>query len=1082
MATAKQFLETLEIEKLVSNDVLDELYEAYRSSGNTMSAESMASRLVSQGDLTREKADALTGTSSESFIQVGADSLVGKIDKKKTEDPKDPFGDEGGEEGEGDPDAGRRKHVKKVHKNDFDSPLLLIGGGALALLVLGGAALAIMMNLQSGDQLIDSAKSAYSSGSYSQAREEYEQFVEDFTGHLRWSEARVSLGVVRLRQIVDTSGDWDRALTIAQEELPQIEDEEAFKQANGEFASLLPRIARGLAEAADKESANSDGGDKEKVDNLVARSNEALTLLSNTKYVPKSLRDDGDIAEIQELLTRVARRREAMADLNETLAALDAATSSGQTADAYSAHAGFLSRRPELRDDERLAERLAAAVEAERQTIRFVDDPAEAATAERPTAIQIALPLAGPTEVGQTDTAGLFTRQFSGVLYAVNAADGSLRWRRPVGERLDATPATPIDSDLLLLDHRHGELLRVRSTNGALVWRAPVEAPGADSALNQPVVAGDRVLVSSESGRLWAFDTASGARQGYAPFAQPLRAAPAVNEEKGRVYVAGEQSSLYTLDAESLECIAVRYTGHAKGALPVTPVSLAGWLLTLENVGESTSRINVYSTDEQGLVANQLGDWRLEGVASTPIETDGRKVLVATESGATYLFELVDGREGQPLSLTGSRTVEPGAPHRRRAVVVRGGVWIAGEGLRRTAASPADSQLVARDLADPFDEDLFTGSIERLGGAVMHSRVRAGLPGLAVAANDARSGELVWETVLGAPPAAPPKVARSVGVIATTVTGQTHQIGPQTLRAGLSGAPAAEPSRSQTFDGAAVLSDGRTVLTQTGQAQWVTNTLAPRAGSRTISLPGELACQPALMATALVTPLRVGQVHLLDPTGKQLATPFQPRVEVGEAIGWTEPAVAQVEGQRLVALSDGVSMLYCLALQRDGGPVLAEAGSVKLDAQPTTRAALTAGQAAIGLESGALAVAPVPSLSGAATIELDGPIVWGPYAAGESFLVMTEAGRLHAVTASAQPAIAWSADLSGNEPLGAPLVADGVATLATSSGVLLRYGLADGSPAAPLELGQALGSAPTAYGTRLLVSAADGTVLVIQQP
>ncbi|QDT69100.1 outer membrane biogenesis protein BamB [Planctomycetes bacterium MalM25] len=1081
MATAKQFLETLEIEKLVSNDVLDELYEAYRSSGNTMSAESMASRLVARGDLPREKADALVGTSSESFIQVGADSLVGKIDKKQDESPKNPFGDEE-EGGEGDSDAGRRKHVKKVHKNDFDSPLLLIGGGALALLVLGGAALALMMNLQSGDQLIDSAKSAYSSGSYSQAREEYEQFVEDFTGHLRWSEARVSLGVVRLRQVVETSRDWDRALTIAQEELPQIEDEEAFKEANGEFASLLPRIARGLAEAADKESAAEDGGDKQKVDGLVARSNEALTLLSNTKYVPKSLRDDGDIAEIQELLTRVARRREAMADLNETLAAIDTATSSGQTADAYAAHASFLSRRPELRDDERLAERLASAVEAERQTIRFVEDAEEASRDERPSAIQMALPLANPTQSGRADAPGLFTRQFGGVLYAINAADGALLWRRPVGERLDETPATPLGSDLLVLDHRHGELLRVRSADGKLVWRVAVEEPGAGSALNQPVVAGDRVLVASESGRLWSFDATSGARLGYAPFAQPLRSAPAVNQEKGRVYVAGAQSSLYTLDAVSLECVAVRYTGHAKGAIPVAPVSLAGWLLTLENIGESTSRINVYSTDEQGVIANQLGDWRLEGVASTPIEIDGRKALVATESGATYLFELVEGREGQPLSLTASRTPESGPPHRRRAAVVRGGVWIAGEGLRRTAASPAESLLVARDLANPFEQDLFTGSIARVGDAVLHSRVRSGLPGLAVAANNARSGELVWETVLGAPPVAPPKVARSIGVVATTATGQTHQIGQATLRAGLSAAPATEPTLAKAFDGAAVLSDGRTVLTQTGQSQWVTNSLAPRATSRSVRLPGELACPPAVMATALVAPLRVGQVHLLDPTGKQLATPFQPRVEVGEAIDWTEPGVAQVAGQRLVALSDGMSTFYCLALQREGGPALAEAGSIKLDAQPTTRAAIATGHAAIGLASGSLAVAPVPSLGETASVELGSPITWGPYAAGESFLVNTEDGRLHAVTSNATPTVAWSIDLGEAEPLGAPLVADGVATLATADGVLHRLGLGDGAAAEPIVLGQSLGSAPTAYGKRLLVSAADGSVLVIQQP
>ena len=45
----------------------------------------------------------------------------------------------------------------------------------------------------------------------------------------------MKLAVVRLRQLTETSRDWDGALTIAQQELPKVEDEPAFIEHRGEF-------------------------------------------------------------------------------------------------------------------------------------------------------------------------------------------------------------------------------------------------------------------------------------------------------------------------------------------------------------------------------------------------------------------------------------------------------------------------------------------------------------------------------------------------------------------------------------------------------------------------------------------------------------------------------------------------------------------------------------------------------------------------------------------------------------------------------------------------------------------------------
>lgn len=1078
MATAKQFLEAIELQKLVSPDVLDELYEEYRASGGAITAEALAKNLQSRGLITDGKAATLLQASSESFIQVGS-GILNPV-KPKPVAPDDPFDDDAGsKKGRGGVKveaAGRRKHVKKAHKNDFDSPLLLLGGGALALLVLGGIALTVVMNLQSGDELLRSAQAAYDSGSYAQARDEYKQFVEDFEGNAKWSEARVKLSIVQLRQLTETSSDWPAALKTAQEELPQIEDEPAFSESRGEFTSILPRIARGLAESADRASSGADF-DNAKVEGLVNQVTEALKLVNNTKYVPKSLRDEREVAAINDLLDRVARRREALDDLGKTLATIESATSSGDIEAAYKARTEFVNRRPELREDPRLAEKLATAVEAERIQVKFTPDPAESATTEADSPVALALPLVNPRRAGTASADGVFTATFRGVSYAVNAADGALAWRRPVGLRLAETNPVPVGEDLVLIDHRQGELVRVNASTGALVWRTPIEGP--EAPLFEPVVAGERVLVASESCRLWSFDAATGARVGSTLFAQPLRCAPAVDTEGGKVYVVGQQSSLYTLEGPSLECISVRYTGHAPGTIIVPPLAIGGRVAIIENTGAETSRLSVFATEDSGAVGAQIGEWRLEGIVSTPAVVTGRRFLVTTESGAVYLFEVTAAKEGAPLTLIASQAAQPGPKRRHSVVEARGEVWIAGEGLRRTVASLADSRLTQRELPDACTGDLFVGPIAKNGEAVLHARVRKGIPGLTVAASDSRTGRLLWETDLAAPPLGAPMFSESArAVVASTVVGQSHLIGPQEVRARQSTKPAADPTRPQTYDAIARLASSDAALAEVGGGDWLAVRVSPRAGSRAVPLPGELACSPTVMGEGVLTPLAVGQVHLLDLAGQPLATPFQPRVAVGSRVAWTTPAVAG----SIAVLTDGAETVYCLGVESSAAPALTERSNTKLPAAAAALPAAIAGdRAVIALADNSLAVFGLPGLGASGTLPLPSAVVWGPYAAGDVVLVAT-ADELIAVTVSGEPQIAWRAPLEAGKPIGEPLAdGDGIA-IAFTDGRLLRFATASGDASATLDLGQPLGSGPTAYGPRWLVSAADGAVLVVTHP
>ena len=118
-----------------------------------------------------------------------------------------------------------------------------------------------------------------------------------------------------------------------------------------------------------------------------------------------------------------------------------------------------------------------------------------------------------------------------------------------------------------MVDSARQEIVRVRAATNELVWRTALEDNVA-----QPVLHQNRVFAAGESGKLHVLDADSGDRLGYVQFAQALRSSPVVFSQRGRIFLVGDHSSVYTLDAEDLSCLGVFYLGHAGG----TVVAFAG--------------------------------------------------------------------------------------------------------------------------------------------------------------------------------------------------------------------------------------------------------------------------------------------------------------------------------------------------------------------------------------------------------------------------------------------------------------------------------------------------------------------------
>jgi hypothetical protein len=108
---------------------------------------------------------------------------------------------------------------------------------------------------------------------------------------------------------------------------------------------------------------------------------------------------------------------------------------------------------------------------------------------------------------------------------------------------------------------------------------------------------------------------------------------------------------------------------------------------------------------------------------------------------------------------------------------------------------------------------------------------------------------------------------------------------------------------------------------------------------------------------------------------------------------------------------------------------------------------------------------------------LEGRVAWGPETLDDLVLVATDRQSLLAFEAGQKQG--WTSPLAYGPLVGRPLQVNGNLVLASLSGTVWMISGQDGKELAKVDVGEPLGAGPVAFGTRLLLSAADGTLLVI---
>ena len=372
------------------------------------------------------------------------------------------------------------------------------------------------------------------------------------------------------------------------------------------------------------------------------------------------------------------------------------------------------------------------------------------------------------------------------------------------------------------------------------------------------------------------------AQTGYIQFSQPLIVSPVMDRQGKRIYVVGEQSSLYTLDANDLSCLGVYYLGHAQGSIQVAPVTLLDKVAVAVNTGAMTSQLRLLGTDESGDGENGSGPHTVAGLVSTRLLTVGRRLVALTSQGLVIVYEIGSGKDSDgtgPPGQTGSRKGRPRGPLRTHAtrslqqpVACLGG----GTKLNQMAILPTGGRLPVRDIDQIYSADLFDHPLQMAGNLLIHVRRPAGQAGAIVAAMDSTTGAALWETEVAVPLAGQPVVdMNGPRITAATATGAVYEldrtamgkrVGDRTRRL-----PPLQPEKGLEDEGlplteSVALMGGKIIFAaRQGARQLLLYQARREVAATTKHSSGQpKPCPPVAWGEGVVVPTRMGQVYYFD--------------------------------------------------------------------------------------------------------------------------------------------------------------------------------------------------------------------------
>jgi hypothetical protein len=663
--------------------------------------------------------------------------------------------------------------------------------GIIGLGIFGGYRTLLYVQ-ESSNRLYASAQKSYEEKKTGQAIKAFEQFIAENPTDPRLAEANFYLEISRVREsvysvanITDPSSSTEKMDGFLKSiESPEMKPFIAPERFGRDVWETLQKLAEDIVSKS-KTTFNADTPEESerwlgKLDPLIDKM---------IRFRPKAVEPETVLSQQQEVLSKVAQAKARLMALQELASLLESPTPQQYEAARQKAQAAGLSSDPKA---------MALFTKADsqfREQIRFVANPKplpQVAPQEDKVSTLIFTPRIDPAgkvnvKVESNRPSPPFFAISHGLLHALDANDGSLKWALRIGIDSDLTPilipGRPGQPERILLsvdDQKSGRLELREAHTGKRLWTHSLER----FSIGAPVVFNQRIFLATrepstvpagapvEVGRIEVISLETGDLEGSLITGRPLATGGSLQVQRSRIAFVAQSRQVILIDAGTLQpdgrfsvpkLAQVIETNHPADSV-VDPLLIVG------NEGESAVTVLLLPIRES-LTQSILQAWRIEGEAAklsrqisfdgwiqTPWQTDGEKLLIATDRGERQLLGLQLNAESNMIFpiLKWSVGNDARQPVRGGAILQSDRTFwsMAGpmlsfeelgfttrEGFKRQPRGIAQSlgNLLQEPVLDPQTGNLLLVTQEPNSGQIQASCVQSG------------GNEILWQRQLGLP-------------------------------------------------------------------------------------------------------------------------------------------------------------------------------------------------------------------------------------------------------------------------------------------------------------------------------------------
>lgn len=957
------------------------------------------------------------------------------------------------------------------------SPFVMMMAGTIIALALISLIVGFMILSATEERSFASARQKLDEESYKEAETKYRRFLESYPKGEYADRARIDYHTALVKQYTETENYGVDDVSSGMRELTDLisncSNLDGFAEQRENVYRYSERFARAGARVAEVK----------RLEKPLEESEAAFKLLgqyAGQDGVPISLQDEirGLQDKARAAILKQNVLKEALTEINGHLERKD-------TFAALESRQALLDRYRVLTDDAEVAAVLDSILVREKELAIKTDVGKDAITEDNQAEESVAATLTLRTQIN-SELVSQGRMAFAMGLescFGLDADTGTPVWKRKVGGNAPFAPIAVSASQPALLVYHTGtsELQLLSQADGSLIWRQSIPArPSAPPLEHQ-----QQIYLTTATGEIWRLSVDTGRVISKIKFNQPVVGPPAVTRDEKSMVIAGDQSVVYTLSINPLECTAVSYVEHRLGSVEAPILTMGKVLLMCDNDIAEKTRLRVLGLDDNTgkLAVRYTDDSSVTGqVRDFMLELRGTTLFVPSTPQTLTVFSVNDAPDADPpIAWIGSN--QPPNPSTTRVHLHAGAtneVLMASDGLWkftvRTNAVELDSASAAPGLhlqpIQPLDQKrVHVTTNQPYSSSVFFSLVEL--------SKEDMEGQ--WRTVVGTNVVAAGPTKGDNQMLAVGDFGKVFRVPVEDIRKGgfvLNSLTDYQlPPKLRDQVGGLNIKDGRVAAYCRGEDPKLWTFTTSGQLERMWPLPDEPTLPPVSLSNAVVFAM-AGRLHCTGVSGIRGVEDFRAAQGIGEKTTW----------KSLTAISDN----QVLAINSKNEAIRAEY-------RPTPRPHLllissTSLQDDIELQPTAdgdllVAVTAEGSLQAmsTATLEILGQTALGgqpsqpAFIAGDRIFVDVARQELRVFERAATLKQTGTIKLNGRFPVGPPIpVRDGGYVICLSDGQVLLLD-ADGNATQKTKtLGQAAKSGPLVVGKSLVVISNDGSLYSVE--